>query len=292
MMLSALSLMLGACGDSKKDYDATGVFEATETTVSAENNGRLLRFSVEEGSSLSAGQQVGLIDTVQLQLRALRLGATRQSYATQRPDVAAQIAATRQQLAKARQERERARLLVADGAANTKTLDDADNEVKVISRQLAALESTLGNSTESLNSQMSATDMERRQVMDQLAKCHIVAPVSGVVMEKYAEPGEYASVGRPLFKMADTHQMFLRAYVTSAQLAKVKLGQRVTVFSDYGTGTRRTCQGRVTWISPRSEFTPKTILTDDERADLVYAVKVAVVNDGYLKIGMYGEVKL
>lgn len=287
----AAVLMASACTSNDKEYDATGTFEATEVTVSAEQNGKLLKFNLTEGSKLSAGQPVGIIDTVQLFLKAKQLGATRQVYASQRPDMEKQIAALRQQLAKAEQEQARFEGLVREGAANRKQLDDAESTVRVLRKQLQAQISTLDNSTRSLNSQMTTADIQRFEVLDQLSKCRISSPISGTVLEKYTEQGEFATVGKPLFKIADTDNMFMRAYVTTAQLQKIKVGQRVTVMSDYGNGNRKSYQGTVTWISDRSEFTPKTILTDDERADLVYAVKIAVKNDGYLKIGMYGEVK-
>ena len=291
-ILTALVLAATACSTDKKDYDATGTFEATEVTVSAEQNGRLMDFTPEEGQTLQAGQQVGLIDTVQLWLKARQTGATRQAYADQRPDTQKQMATLRQQLAKARQEQARFEALVDDNAANRKQLDDARSAVQVLQRQIDAQAAQLGNSTRSLNSQMSAAEIQRAAVLDQLEKCHIQSPIAGTVIEKYAERGEFAAIGKPLFKVADMERMYLRAYVTTAQLQNVKIGQPVTVFADYGDGNRREYRGTVSWISARSEFTPKTILTDDERADLVYAVKIAVKNDGYIKIGMYGEVKL
>ena len=289
---AALTLLVTSCGSSDKEFDATGIFEATEVTVSAEATGRLIKFDVTEGSRVNADRQVGLIDTIQLQLKAEQVGATRESFANQRPNVQAQVAATRQQLVKAQLERTRTAALLKDGAATRKQMDDADNAVRVLKSQLEAQVSMLNNSTRSLNSQMSGADIQRYQVLDQLKKCHITSPITGTILEKYAERGEFAVIGKPLFKVADVDQMYLRAYITSAQLAKVKVGQRVKVFSDYGTDTRKSYDGTVTWISSRAEFTPKTILTDDERADLVYAVKIAVKNDGYIKIGMYGEVKL
>ena len=289
---AALTLLVSSCGSSDKEFDATGIFEATEVTVSAEATGRLMAFDVTEGSRVNADRQVGLIDTVQLQLKAEQVGATRESFANQRPNVQAQVAATRQQLVKAQLERTRTAALLKDGAATRKQMDDADNAVRVLKSQLEAQVSMLNNSARSLNSQMSGADIQRYQVLDQLKKCHITSPITGTILEKYAERGEFAVIGKPLFKVADVDQMYLRAYITSAQLAKVKVGQRVKVFSDYGTDTRKSYDGTVTWISSRAEFTPKTILTDDERADLVYAVKIAVKNDGYIKIGMYGEVKL
>jgi HlyD family secretion protein len=289
-VISAASL-LSACSSGNKDYDATGTFEATEVTVAAEQTGRILSFTISEGDRIDQGSQVGLIDTVQLQLKALQLGANRASVESQKPDVSKQIAATRQQLATAEREERRSAGLVRDGAANQKQLDDARSAVLVLRRQLEAQISSLGNSTRSLSSQSSAVSIQRAQVADELSKCHISAPVSGTILEKYVEAGDFATVGKPLFKIADVDNMFLRAYVTSDQLSKVRLGQHVKVFSDFGGGKRKEYAGTVTWISSRSEFTPKTIQTDDERADLVYAVKISLHNDGLVKIGMYGEVK-
>jgi len=289
--LASVTLMMVACGNKEKAYDATGTFEATETTVFAEQNGVLMTFGVQEGDSIEAGAEVGLIDTTQTWLKIQQLGATKEVYQSQKPDMERQIAATRQQLVKARQEEQRYRELVADGAAPSKKLDDAASQVKVLQRQLDAQISSLSTSTRTLDKQTAAADVQVSQLVDQLRKCHITAPTKGTVLEKYVERGEFVAIGKPLFKIADTEDMFMRAYVTSAQLKTIKLGQQVKVFADYGGGQKKAYGGIVSWISSRSEFTPKTILTDDERADLVYAIKVAIKNDGYVKIGMYGEVK-
>ena len=287
-----MALMLTACGESEKDYDATGTFEATEITVFAEQSGALLSFEVNEGDKFEAARQVGLIDTTQTWLKIQQMDATKTVYQSQKPDMERQIAATRQLLAKAQQDEQRYRELVADGAAPSKMLDDASSQVKVLRRQLDAQISTLNTQVSTLNSQLSTADVQKAQLQDMLRKCHILTPTKGTVLEKYVERGEFVSVGKPLFKIADTELMHLRAYVTSAQLQHVKIGQHVKVFADYGDGQRKEYVGTVSWISSRSEFTPKTILTDDERADLVYAVKVAIKNDGFVKIGMYGELKL
>ena len=290
--LAGVMLMMAACGNKEKEYDATGTFEATETTVYAEQNGALLTFSVNEGEVLEAGREVGLIDTTQTWLKIQQLGATKQVYQSQKPDMQRQIAVTRQQLVKARQEEQRYKELVADGAAPSKMLDDARSQVMVLQRQLDAQISSLTTSTRALDKQSAATDVQVNQLRDILRKCHIMTPTRGTVLEKYVERGEFVAAGKPLFKIADTENMFMRAYVTSAQLKDIKLGQKVKVFADYGDGQKKTYDGTISWISSRSEFTPKTILTEDERADLVYAVKIAIKNDGFVKIGMYGEVKL
>ena len=291
LALAGTALMMAACGGSEKAYDATGTFEATETTMFAEQSGALLTFNVNEGDSIGQGQEVGLIDTTQTWLKIQQLGATKEVYQSQKPDMERQIAATRQQLAKARQDEQRYRELVADGAAPSKMLDDATSQVKVLQKQLDAQISSLTTSTRALDKQSAAADVQVSQLRDMLRKCHVAAPTRGTVLEKYVERGEFVAVGKPLFKVADTQDMYLRAYVTSAQLQTVKLGQRVKAFADYGDQQKKEYEGTVSWISSRSEFTPKTIQTDDERADLVYAVKIAVRNDGYIKIGMYGEVK-
>lgn len=290
-LLFGIAAVLTACNSGDKEYDATGTFEATETTVAAEQAGTLLTFSLEEGDNIEAGTEVGLVDTTQLWLKISQTEASKAVYQSQKPDQEKQIAATRQQLAKARTEQQRYKELVADGAAPSKMLDDASNQVQVLQRQLDAQVSALQTSTNALSRQMDAADVQVRQLRDQLLKCHIKSPASGTVLEKYVERGEYVAPGKPLFKIGDVRHMYLRAYITSAQLKNVKTGQKVKVFADYGGGQKKEYAGTVTWISSRSEFTPKTILTDDERADLVYAVKIAIETDGYVKIGMYGEVR-
>ena len=290
--LAFLPFVMAACADGEKAYDATGTFEATETTIIAEQSGTLLTFSVSEGDSIAQGQEVALIDTTQTWLKMQQLQATQQVYESQKPDMERQIAATRQQLSKARLEEQRYRELVADGAAPRKMLDDAKSQVLVLQKQLEAQLSTMSTQVATLNSQSTAAGVQIEQLRDMLRKCHVTAPTGGTVLEKYAERGEFVTVGKPLLKVADVQQMYLRAYVTSAQLQHLQLGQQVTVFADYGDGQRRQYDGTIVWVSSRSEFTPKTILTDDERADLVYAVKIGIRNDGFVKIGMYGQVKL
>ncbi len=282
--------LLFSCGSGTPDYDATGTFEATEVIVSSEATGKLLKLDVEEGTKLKSGEEVGLVDTIQFYLKKLQLEATMKSVESQRPDLAKQIAATKQQIVTAQREKKRVENLLAAGAANRKQLDDWEAQLALLQRQLIAQESSLMNSTNSLTEQGNSVGIQVAQVEDQLNKCHIQSPVEGTVLAKYAEAGELASVGKPLFKVGEVDRMYLRAYITSEQLAKVKLGNEVTVYADYGRSEQKPYSGVITWISDRSEFTPKTILTKNERADLVYAVKIAVKNDGGLKIGMYGGV--
>lgn len=289
--LCSLLVLFSACGNGAPKYDATGTFETTEVLVSAEASGRLLYFDIEEGMLLKAGEEVGVVDTVQLYLKKLQLEASIKSVEEQRPDILKQVAATKEQISAAQRERNRVANLLKVGAANQKQLDDAEDQLEVLRKQLVAQNSTLSNSHQSLTWQSSSVGIQVAQVEDQLKKCHITSPITGTVLAKYAEAGELTAMGTPLFKVADTEQMYLRAYITSEQLSQVKLGQKVTVFSDYGTDEHKQYPGVVTWISDTSEFTPKTILTKNERANLVYAVKIAVHNDGLLKIGMYGGVE-
>ena len=287
----ALPLLTAACGRSG-DFDATGTFEATEVVVSAEAAGRILRFDAEEGDVLEAGRQVGAIDTVQLYLQKLQLERQRASVVSNRPDIAKQAASLREQIAKQQTERRRVENLLRDGAATTKQLDDIDAQIKVLNGQLEAQLSTLRNNAASIDENSSSIDLQIARIEDQLAKCRIASPVAGTVLAKYSEAGELAPVGRPLMKVADLDRIYLRAYFTSDQLAGLKLGQEVTVTADFGGDSRIDYPGRIVWIASESEFTPKTIQTRDSRANLVYAAKIAVENDGRLKIGLYGEVRL
>lgn len=286
-----LAIGLMGCQRNTENFDATGTFEATEVIVSAEASGKLIHFRADEGVQLTCGEEVGLIDTVQLHLQKMQLLANRKSVDTQRPDIGKQIAATRQQIAKAEQEKSRVERLLQSNAANRKQWDDWNAEIALLNKQLEAQLSTLQKSTASLNEQSVSVAIQVAQVEDKLQKSRIISPISGTVLAKYTEAGELASVGKPLFKIADVENMYLRAYITSKQLAEVKLGQQVVLYADFGDGERKTFEGTVTWISDKAEFTPKTILTDDERANQVYAIKIAFRNDGTAKIGMYGEVK-
>lgn len=286
-----LSLLAVGCGN-RDDFDATGTFEATEVTVSAEANGRILCFDVEEGDSVEAAVPVGAIDTVQLYLQKLQLERQVASARSSRPDVRKQATALREQIAQQLTERRRVENLLKDGAATTKQLDDIDAQLKILQGQLDALLSTLHNNLASIDENSSAIELQIAQIEDRLSKCRIVSPVGGTVLAKYAEAGELAAVGRPLIKVADLGQVYLRAYFTSEQLSSLRLGQQVTVTADFGGDERIDYPGRITWIASESEFTPKSIQTRNSRANLVYAVKIAVKNDGRLKLGLYGEVKL
>ena len=280
-----------ACGRGNEDFDASGIFESTEVVVSAEANGRIVALDVEEGDELEAGQQVGSVDSVQLYLKKVQLEASAQGIGSKRADIAKQVAATREQIAKAERERTRCRNLLARDAGTQKQLDDAEAQLAVLKKQLEAQLSTLERTNQGVSDEQRAAEAQIMQLEDQLRKCRVVSPAAGTVLAKYAEAGEVTAAGKPLFKLADLRHVFLRAYVSGSQLSEVKVGQSVKVYADEGEDGRREYAGRGTWISGQAEFTPKTIQTRDERANLVYAVKIAVENDGLLKLGMYGEVK-
>ncbi len=287
----AFAAIIASCS-SKNQYDAYGTFEATEVTVSAESTGVIKAFDLEEGDSLVAGVQVGAIDTVQLYLQKLQLTKKIASDRSNRPDIKAQAEALRQQISHEQSERERFGRLLKDGAATQKQLDDADAQIRILQGQLEALLSTLNNNTLSIDEGTSAIELQIAEIEDQLEHCRIKSPITGRVLDKYAELGEFAATGRALFKIADLDNIYLRAYFTSDQLSRLRLGMEVTVTADFGGGEQYDYPGKITWISSESEFTPKNIQTNDTRADLVYAVKISVPNDGRLKIGLSGNVKL
>ncbi len=304
--LSILTLFMVSCSNQEKECDATGTFEATEVTVSAKSTGELKTFDITEGQLVESGVVVGQIDAYQLQMTAQQLEAQKRQLAmsrnatdSRRLDLEKQLSSINQQISNTQRERQRFSELVRDGAVPRKQLDDINNQIKVLERQRDATRdqirsnnTSLSEQSKGISAQIDGIDAQRKQIADQIANAEVKAPLSGTVLEKYVERGEFVATGKPLFKIADTQNMYLRAYVTSSQLKDIKVGQKVKVFADYGGGQKKEYDGTISWISSRSEFTPKTILTDDERADLVYAVKIAIKNDGYVKIGMYGEVKL
>lgn len=281
--------MFSACGRGDVNFDATGTFEATEILVSSEANGKIMELNIEEGNRLDAGAPVGYIDSLQLYLKKMQLSAGLRSVDVRKPDIRKQIAALEQQIATARTEQQRMENLVKAKAGNQKQVDDIANNIKYLQKQLDAQYSTLNKTTGAADAEAESIQYQIMQLDDQLQKSRIVNPQAGTVLVKYAEPGEVTTAGKPLYKLADTDLLYLRAYITANQLSLLKQGQTVRVFADYGDSDRREYPGTITWISDKSEFTPKGIQTKDERANLVYAIKIAVKNDGYLKIGQYGE---
>ena len=289
--LVLVAAVLGACSQSNGNYDASGTFEATEIIVSAESSGKITALNLREGEHLQKDQVVGAIDSIQVYLRKKQLQHSIRALLSRHPEIRKQIAVLGQQIATQKNEKVRVEKLVAANAANRKQLDDINAQLAVLEKQLAAQQSTLSITSKGIDEDAATLEIQVQQADDLLKKCRIVNPVEGTVLVKYAEAGEMAVPGKSLYKIANLDTLIFRAYITSGQLTLLKPGQTVRVFSDFGDATRE-YHGVVEWISEKSEFTPKTIQTQDERANLVYAVKIAVKNDGYLKIGMYGQVKL
>lgn len=291
ILLPLVAALMGACANNDVDYDASGVFEATEVIVSAKQAGELTAFSAVEGATVGVGDTLGQIDATQLRLKRQQLTATMTATDSRRLDERRQVATIRQQIANMEHERSRFAALVSEKAANQKQLDDIDNQLKVLRRQLAATSEQIGSTNSSIAGQSTSIAAQVAQIDDQIANSVITSPISGTVLAKYMERGEYALPGKALFTVADVRHLKLRAYVSADQLTAIRIGQAATVYADMGNSDRKAYKGVVEWVSSKAEFTPKTIQTRDERANLVYAVKIAVVNDGMIKIGMYGDVK-
>jgi HlyD family secretion protein len=284
-------VVLFSCQKGKYTYDASGIFEATEIIVSAEATGKIMRFEINEGAELNTEQQSGYIDTIQLHWLKMQLLSNITAVNSRKQDIPKQIAAAQQQITTLKKELQRTDKLISANAANRKQRDDTEAQIALLEKQLTAQLSLLESNNQAVSGECAALFNQIAQIDDQIVKSRIVSPINGTVLAKYAEQGELTSVGKPLFKMADMKNMYLRAYVTSGQLTELKLGQPVSVYADYKDKETRKYKGTLAWISDKAEFTPKTIQTRDERANLVYAVKIAVENDGLLKIGMYADVK-
>ena len=282
---------LASCNNKQNASDASGSFETVETIISAEAAGAIKQFNIEEGQTLKAGQVIGYIDSTQLFLRKKQLEAQIKAVLSGKPDVAKQVATLQEQLKNAEKEQKRFTNLLQGGAGTQKQLDDINAQIEVIKKQIEALESSLGITSASISEQTAPLQIQIDQVNDQLEKCKIINPINGTVLSKYAEANEEAAPGKPLYKIADISSLLLRAYITSGQLSQIKLEQKVKVLVDDGADKYKEQEGTIVWISDKAEFTPKTIQTKEERANLVYAIKIKVPNDGSLKIGMYGEVK-
>ena len=287
---SALAL-LSSCR-SGDGADAYGTFEATEILISSEASGRILRFDIEEGMTVNEGDVIAEVDSLQLTLQRKQLKAQMSALLAGRPDKKAQIASLKEQIAKQKTELARVENLLRGGAATGKQKDDIEAQIRVLESQLAATLSNIDRNTASINENALAVEAQIEALEDRISKCRPEAPAKGLVLSKYAEAGELTAPGKPLVKIADLDRIYLRAYFTSAQIAGIKVGDNVKVTADFGSGNRFGYDGKVTWISSESEFTPKTIQTADSRANLVYAAKIAVKNDGRLKIGFSGEVEL
>ena len=290
--LFALSLLLfTSCNEQDHFFDASGSFEATETIISAEANGVLKSFVIEEGQSIKKGQLIGYIDSTQLYLKKKQLLAQIAALNSRKPNVSLQISALQEQLKNALFEKDRIEKLVENDAATQKQLDDLKSNIKVITKQMEAQQSSLNISNDGLSKDVNQFKVQIEQLEDQISKSLIVNPINGTVLAKYAQQDEMALSSKALYKIADLSSLILRAYISGDQLSKIKLNQTVSVFTDDGEGGFKETQGVVTWISSKAEFTPKTIQTKNERANMVYAVKIQVANDGSYKMGMYGEIQ-
>ncbi len=289
--LLVISTIMFSCSNGNGDFDATGTFESEEIIVSSEASGRIIKLDVEEGVLLKKDQIVGLIDTTQLYLKKKQLLASIKAVISKQPDINTQLASLEKQIEAAKTEKKRIENLVLSDAASTKQLDDINNQLEVLNKQYLAAKSSLTITKQGLQSETLPLYAQVEQIQDQINKSIIKNPVEGTVLTKYSKLEEVTGTGKALYKIADLSLMTLRAYINGDQLGQIKLGQKVKVFVDKGDGEQKELNGEIYWISSKAEFTPKTIQTKDERANLVYAIKVKVINDGYLKIGMYGEVK-
>lgn len=285
----AFSAVLFGCTE-EKTFDASGAFEADETIISAEASGILKEFKIEEGQELQAGEQIGYVDSVQLYLKKRQLEAQIIALTGRKPNIPLQLAALEEQLKTAEREQARIGNLVKADAATPKQLDDATAQVEVVKAQIKAQKSTLNISSQGISNDATPMEIQIAQLNDQLEKSKIINPINGTVLTKYAEQNEMTAPGKPLYKIADLSTIILRVYISGNQLPQVQLGQKVTVHTDNGEGGFDQTEGTISWINDKAEFTPKTIQTKDERANMVYAIKVNVPNDGKFKIGMYGEV--
>ncbi|MDL2257124.1 HlyD family efflux transporter periplasmic adaptor subunit [Bacteroidales bacterium OttesenSCG-928-I14] len=292
LIIIMTALILSACGKGNDAYDASGIFEAREVIVSAKGTGELMQFDVQEGQLVEANKQIGYIDTTQLYLKKLQVLANMQAIGSRYYNVSRQIASIQQQISTQKAEQKRYENLVELNVANQKQLDDIKANIALLEKQLTAQTETLENNNRSIAGESLGLEAQVAQIEDQIEKSIIYSPISGTILSKYAEAGELATQGRTLFKVADIENMYLRVYITADQLTTLKIGQEVKVYADQGKSDRKEYPGSITWISDKAEFTPKTIQTRNERANLVYAVKIAIKNDGFIKKGMYGEIKI
>ena len=315
---SILLLTLAACKTETPKFDAVGTFEATEIIVSSEATGKILTFTVKEGDTVGVGKIVATIDPLSIELQKEQIAASmtaigeKSNDATPQVQVFAeqinvqrnQIAVQKQQLTVLQKEQKRFEILVKADAATPKQLDDITGQISILSRQIEAAESQIkvlerqsqtqkdvvSIQNRGISSEKGPLEKRLKQLDDQISRTRVANPLSGTILTKYAEVGEITMAGKALYKIADMREMTLRAYVQGSQLGQVKIGQKVKIRLDDGADKSREVAGTINWISSKAEFTPKTIQTKDERANLVYAIKIGVPNDGSLKIGMYGEV--
>jgi HlyD family secretion protein len=279
-----ITASLISCNKDNEKADGYGNFEATEVTISAEANGKLLSFSVEEGIVLEPNTKVGLIDTTQLYLNKQQLIATKNTIFSKSKNVLSQNSVLQEQLKTTLIEQKRIKNMFAENAATQRQVDEINGKVNVLKEQIKSV----GTQNAPIANEAQSIDVQIEKINDQIQKSKIINPIKGTVLAKYAEPNEVTAFGKPLYKIADISEMTLRVYVSETQLPQLKIGKEVNVKIDSGT-EMKSYAGTISWISSSAEFTPKVIQTKEERVNLVYAVKVSVKNDGSLKIGMPAE---
>ena len=288
--LAAAAAAVAGCGHRTPDFDACGYVDATDVTVSSESSGRIMRFDIKEGDRLVRGECIGHIDTVQIWLQKEELIRRKESAKVKTVDISCQTRAQYAQLENLRTELRRAEGLLEKNAGTQKNVDDLESQIRILEGQIAAAEQTYRQNNESVACEISTLDVQIAEAEDRLKKCRIYSPIDGTVLAKYAEEGETVSSGKPLFEIADMDDIYVRAYFSTAQLGGIHIGDKVKVIPDDGSRNPESCSGTVVWISREAEFSPKNIQTRDERADMVYAVKVAVEKDARLRLGMYAYI--
>ncbi len=290
-LIPLIGLFLFACEDSSLQFDASGAFEAEETIISAQTAGVLKTWNLEEGALVKKGNVIGIIDTLPLHLKKKQLEAQIEAVLSRKPDKKVQLASLREQLSTAKKDKKRIENLVEAKVAGQKQLDDINSSISVLQKQITAMKSSLDISSEGIEKESAPLEFQIAQIQDQIERSIIKAPIDGTILTNFVRQHEMAAPGMPLFKIANVSALILRAYVSNDQLPKIKLGQEVNVYADDGSGGFSENKGKLMWISEQAEFTPKTIQTKNERANLVYATKIKVPNQGQFKLGMYGEVK-
>ena len=290
-LILILPLLFAGCSDGSDDFDACGQIEAVDVVVSAESNGKIISLDVPEGAVLAKGECVGVIDSVQIYLQKMELISRKQNAASRIVDIKKQLAPQKSRLENLMVDKERYVNLLAKDAGTQKQVDDIEFQIAVSKGEIDAQTQTYQNNNSGVESELAMYDVQIAQKEDMLRKCRIVSPVAGTVLTRYVEEGETVTSGKPIFRIADMNDVYVRAYFSTSQLADIKLGSKVKVYPDDGSDKLKEYEGTVTWISEQAEFTPKNIQTRDDRADLVYAVKISIANDGYLKLGMYAYVK-
>ncbi len=285
------AMILISCSDDSNKSDAFGNFEADEIIISSETNGKVLTLNIDEGTNIKVNDLLCTIDTTQLLLKKLQLSESITALSSKTQDINSQLDVYDKKKANILREKNRIENLYKDSAATKKQLDDINGELDVVEKQIIATRTSMLSGNRGLLSEQNPLTMQIKQLQDQINKSYIISPISGTVLSKYIKAGEFASVGKPLFKIANLEEMILRAYISGAQLSSCKLEQKVKIIIDKENGQTAELTGQVYWIADKAEFTPKIIQTKDVRVNLVYAIKIRVKNNGELKIGMPAEVK-